>query len=88
MLARVRATDNDHVLTAMPSESGSTVGNIDQMAVGSLSVGVTHVVEHCNGEFRRLAGIWRGLEAQSRRGRCTIACSDGVVVSATSFEVV
>lgn len=73
-------------ITTVPGESG-LISCLGQVLVGTLGIGVAHIVQDGNGELGRITSLAGGGEAQDLGLGCAIGGRDLVIVGLTRLEV-
>jgi len=73
-------------VTTVPSEGNTVVYGLAKVLVGTVGVGVSHVVQHSNGELGVGTGGATSPERESLRLSGTVGCCDVVVVLGVSLE--
>ena len=70
-------------ITTVPRESDSSVDSLDELGVGSLGIGVSHVVDDSDGERSLVTGSRSGGEGKGRRGGGAVSSGNVVVVGSS-----
>lgn len=75
-------------VTSVPSERSSLIGSLDQLLVCSVSVGVSHVVQHGDAERSRVTGRTTSLETEDIRLGSAVGGRNLVVVGGVRLQTV